>query len=228
MSSPIPGAHRPARRSRPCRAGSPSCLLPLAFSADGVSAVEVTLADSPALDEPLDVADGPVSCNESRRGAVGAASARYASSEPIIFSRVNRLFSNPPERWSPSGWECEWYSSIAWWRRGISRLIMRQFFLGHSQFARGFPQRLFLLGIGDGVAPLLRDLALVQVGSRLHQVFLTLLDLRLPVAELVALEPVAHAAQLHVNAAERVARVLRESAHRQLEVLERLDGQDVG
>ena len=111
---------------------------------------------------------------------------------------------------------------------GNQPLDHREFFLGHSQSARGVPQRLFLLGVGDGVAPLLRDLALVQVGSRLHQVFLTLLDLRLPVAELVALEPVAHAAQLHVNAAERVARFLREIAHRQLEVLERLDGQDVG
>ncbi len=71
-------------------------------------------------------------------------------------------------------------------------------------------------------------LRLVQVGPGLHQVFRPFLDLRLPVPELVALEPVAHAAQLHVDPAQRVARLLGEVAHHQLEVLERLDGQDIG
>ena len=39
----------------------------------------------------------------SNTGAVGARSARYDSSATIIFSSVAMLFSNPPERWSPSG-----------------------------------------------------------------------------------------------------------------------------
>ncbi len=102
------------------------------------------------------------------------------------------------------------------------------FLLGDSQPALGFAQRLFLVGVRDGVAALLRELAAVEVGSCLHQVLLPPLDLRLPVAELVALEPVAHAAQLHIDPAQGVPRLLGEVDHRQLEVLERLDGQDIG
>ncbi len=99
-----------------------------------------------------------------------------------------------------------------------------QLFLGDPQAASGFAQGLFLLGVGNRIAALLRDFPFVQIGPRLHHVFLALLDLRLPVTKLVALEPIAHPAQLHVDSAERVSRVLGERDHRQLEILERLNG----
>ena len=112
--------------------------------------------------------------------------------------------SKPPVRWSPSGCECEWYSAIAWTSCGISRLISADLVLGDVQPARRLAQVLLLLGVGLGVAALLADLLAVQVGPRLHQILRPPLDLRLPVAELVALQEVAHPPEVHVNAAQRV------------------------
>ena len=83
------------------------------------------------------------------------------------------LFSNPPERWSPSGWECEWYSSMAWWSCGISRLTSATFSSAILSRLLALAQGLFLVGVGDRVASLLRKLAAVKIGPRLHQVFLT-------------------------------------------------------
>ena len=103
-----------------------------------------------------------------------------------------------------------------------------EFLFSDSQFFLRFAKRFFLVGVRNGLAPLLGKLAAMEVGPRLHQSFLPFLDLRLPVTELVALEPVAHPAQLHVNPTERVARLLGEVGHYDLEVLERLSREDIG
>ena len=47
-------------------------------------------------------------------------------------------------------------------------LDQRHLLLGDPQPPHRLAQRLLLLGVGDGVAPLLADLAAVQVGPRLH------------------------------------------------------------
>ena len=106
-------------------------------------------------------------------------------------------------------------------------LDQRHLLFGDPQPLLGFAEGLFLVGVGDGVASLLQAAA-GEGRPAPASVFRPLLDLRLPVAELVALEPVAHPAQLHVNPAERVRASSAKVDHRDLEVLERLDGQDVG
>ena len=92
---------------------------------------------------------------ESNTGAVGARSARYDSRARIIFSIPAMLFSKPPEIWSPRGWECEWYSSIAWCNWGMSRLTSATISSRLAQPLLSFADGLFLVGVGYGVAPLL-------------------------------------------------------------------------
>ena len=150
----------------------------------------------------LPAAVGPGLDGRLEDGCRRRRSARYDSSDRIIFSSPAMLFSNPPERWSPRAENASGTHQSRGASWGISRLTRATFSSATLKSALRFAQRLFLVGVGNGFAPLLRELAAVKVGPGLHQVFRPLLDLRLPVTELVALEPVAHPAQLHVNPAE--------------------------
>ena len=101
----------------------------------------------------------------------------------------------------------------------------RDLLLRHAEPAHRLAKPFLLLGVGDGVTALGGDLAPGQLGPCVHDVFAAPLDLRLPVAELVAFQPVAHPPQFHIDARERVPPLLDEVDHREAEVPQGFDRQ---